>query len=187
MKVIFLDIDGVLNSNPWNSNPGNYDSQNSNLWAPGFPDCAHQAKTGGDSLLDVEKIRLLGVLVRETNAKIILHSGWRFWFDAGLNPLRKEAENLRDLLEQEGLQIDGITPDYTTEEIRKSRKFSLVKASEILGWVREHKEIESWIVIDDLDLHHPEIEARQLRTDPAAGLTIEDVYRAEAMLQKAVP
>ena len=75
-----------------------------------------------------------------------------------------------------------MTPDFSTEEIRKSKKFSLVKASEILAWLSEHKEIDKWIVIDDLDLHNPEIEAHQIKTDSSIGLTIEDIQKAEKIL-----
>lgn len=161
-KVIFLDIDGVLNSNFWNAD--------------------HQMEISDGTLIDIEKIQLLGKLVRNTKAKIILHSGWKFWFDANLKPLRKESEHLQRLLQQEGLIIAGITPDHSTEEIRRSRKFSLVKAGEILAWLEKHREVDKWIVIDDLDLHNSEIEIHQLRTDPNIGLTIEDVHKAEKML-----
>lgn len=161
-KIIFLDVDGVLNSNFWNEN--------------------HQKEISNGALIDIEKIRLLGELVRNTNAKIVLHSGWKFWFDSALNPLRKEAENLIRLLSQEELIIEDVTPDYSTEEIRKSKKFSLVKAAEILAWLEKHKEVNKWIVIDDLDLHHPEIELHQLKPDPHIGLTISDIRKAESML-----
>lgn len=161
-RVIFLDIDGVLNSNFWNA--------------------AHQKEISGGMLIDLEKIRLLGKLVRHTGAEIILHSGWKFWFDPGLKPLRKEAAYLQRQMQREGLVIAGTTPDHSTEEIRKSKKFSLVKAGEILAWLDEHKEVDQWIVMDDLDLHDPRIEIHQLRTDPDTGLTDEDVHKAEAML-----
>ena len=59
-NVIFLDIDGVFNSNFWND--------------------SHQKEISDGTLIDIEKIRLLSKLVKNTNAKIILHSGWRFWF-----------------------------------------------------------------------------------------------------------
>ncbi|MDE7342012.1 MAG: hypothetical protein K2N80_15895 [Lachnospiraceae bacterium] len=163
-RVIFLDIDGVLNSNFW--------------------DADHQKEIRDGVLIDIDKIQLLGRLVRNTKAKIILHSGWRFWFDSDLKPLRKEADYLQRQLQQEGLVIAGITPDHSTEEIRKSKKFSFVKAGEILTWLREHKEVGQWIVIDDLDLHNSEIEIHQLRTDPDIGLTAEDVDKAEKMLRK---
>lgn len=99
-----------------------------------------------------------------------------------MQPTSKESENLSKLLQQEGLVINGMTPDFSTEEIRISKKFSLVKASEILAWLDEHKEIDKWVVIDDLDLHNPEIEVHQIKTDSSIGLTIEDVQTAEKML-----
>ena len=161
-KVIFLDIDGVLNSI--------------------FRNESHQREISDGTLIDPEKIRLLSELIQSTNAKIILHSGWKYWFDSDLKPLRREAENLSSLLEKEGLALSGITPDHATEEIKKSKKFSLVKAEEILAWLAEHKDVEKWIVIDDLDLHNTEIELHQVRTDQSVGLTMEDVRKAERML-----
>ena len=76
-RVLFLDIDGVLNSN--------------------FGNNKRQTE------ISDEKIKLLAYLVRETNSEIILHSGWRFWFDSELKPLCKEASKLVELLEKRGL------------------------------------------------------------------------------------
>ena len=133
-NVIFLDIDGVLNSNFWNEN--------------------HQREISDGTLIDEEKIGILATLVKETDSLIILHSGWRIWFDTDLNPLRKESQRLVDMFTKEGIQIEGITPDLTTEEIRRTKKFSLVKAEEILLWVKMHEGISGWVVIDDLDLQN---------------------------------
>ena len=163
-KVVFLDIDGVLNSNFWNEN--------------------HQREISDGILIDESKVKMLCKLARDTDAKIILHSGWKYWFDSDLKPLRREAENLRALLEKEGLTIAGVTPDHATEEIRKSKKFSRVKAGEILEWLAQHKDVERWVVLDDLDLHNTEIEKHQVRTDQRIGLTIEDVEKAERMLRR---
>ena len=131
-RVVFLDIDGVLNSNFWNEN--------------------HQREISDGTLIDESKIQLLCKLINNTDAQIILHSGWKYWFDSDLRPLRKEAENLRALLEKEGLAISGVTPDHATEEIKKNRKFSLVKAGEILAWLEQHNDVDAWVVLDDLDL-----------------------------------
>lgn len=163
-KVIFLDIDGVLNSNSWNN--------------------SHQKEISDGNLIDEEKIRLLGILIRNTEAKIILHSGWKFWFDFELKPLRKEADRLKKLFEKEGLCVEGITPDYSTEEIRKTKKFSLVKAKEILAWLSEHQDIDKWIVLDDLDLHNKEVAKHQIKTNPEIGLTIENIHEAEKRLME---
>ena len=162
-KAVFLDIDGVLNSNFWNEN--------------------HQREISDETLIDESKIELLCKLIEDTGAGIILHSGWKYWFDSDLKPLRKEAENLKNLLEKTGLAIGGMTPDHATEEIRKSRRFSLVKAGEILAWLKQHGEVEEWVVLDDLDLHNTEIEKHQVKTDASIGLTAEDVERAENILQ----
>lgn len=161
-KVVFLDIDGVLNSNFWNDN--------------------HQREISDGTLIDEEKVKLLASLVKRTSAKIILHSGWRFWFDSELKPLRTEAERLVELFAKEGLSIDGLTPDLTTEEIRRTKKFSLVKADEILLWLKLHDDVTGWVVLDDLDLHNCQVEQHQVRTDQRIGLTLADIERAERIL-----
>ena len=161
-NVVFLDIDGVLNSNFWCEN--------------------NQREISNGTLIDKDKVKLLSSLIKTTNARIILHSGWRFWFDSNLKPLRIEAEKLVELFKGEGLMIDGVTPDLTTEEIRITKKFSLVKAEEILLWISEQKDVPNWVVIDDLDLHNSEIEKHQIKTDQTIGVSIEDLKNAERML-----
>lgn len=153
-RVLFLDIDGVLNSNFWNA--------------------SHQKEISDGTLIDEGKIKILASLVKRTGAKIILHSGWRFWFDSDLRPLRTEAERLVELFANEGLTIAGVTPDLTTEEIRKTKKFSLVKADEILMWLKTHEDVTEWVVLDDLDLHNCEVEQHQVKTNYTVGLTVED-------------
>ncbi len=161
-RIIFLDIDGVLNSNFWND--------------------THQRELSDGTLIDMDKVALLGSLVKRTGAKVVLHSGWRFWFDGNFKPLRMEAQKLVDMFQKEGIELYDVTPDYTTEEIRRTKRFSLVKAKEILGWLDIHKEVQSWIVIDDLDLHNEHVRHHQIKTDQEVGLTRQDVERAAAML-----
>lgn len=161
-NVLFLDIDGVLNSNFWNE--------------------SHQTEISDGTLIDEEKIKLLARLVKETDAKIILHSGWRFWFDAELKPLCTEAKKLVELLAKENLCISGVTPDLTTEEIRKTKKFSLVKADEILSWIGLPNDVTAWVVLDDLNLHNDQVRQHQVKTDPTTGLTLEDVEQAVKIL-----
>ena len=161
-NVVFLDIDGVLNSNFWCEN--------------------NQREISNGTLIDKDKVKLLSSLIKTTNAKIILHSGWRFWFDPHLKPLRNEAEKLVEIFQGEGLTIDGVAPDLTTEEIRRTKKFSLVKAEEILLWISEHKDLKNWVIIDDHDLHNSEIEKHQIKTDQTVGLSVEDLKNAERIL-----
>ena len=157
-KIIFLDIDGVLNSNFWNED--------------------HQKEISDGKYIDVDKVKLLAGLVKESGAAIILHSGWRFWFGENLKPLRPEAEYLEALFDNEGIAVAGMTPDLTTEEIRKTKKFSKVKADEILLWLNNHPDVKDWVVLDDLELHNEKIEKNQVRTDAEHGLLEIDVKKA---------
>lgn len=166
MIIVFLDIDGVLNSNFWNDN--------------------HQKEISDGTLIDKEKIRILVPLIKKTNASIILHSGWRFWFDSELKPLRIEAQRLIELLAEEGLTISGVTPDLTTEKIRATKKFSLVKADEILLWLKLHNDVTGWVVLDDLDLHNCRVEQHQVKTNQKIGLTAGDLKLAEEILSKGL-
>lgn len=156
MKVIFLDVDGVLNSDIWNEN--------------------HQKEIRAGILVDKYKVKLLKQIIVKTNAVVVLHSGWKFWFN-NLKPIRKESEFLAEVFDKYGIEIYDVTPDFSTAEIRETKRFSLVKAKEILYWLREYKNIEEWLVIDDLDLHNEEVKKHQLMTNKETGLTRDDVEK----------
>lgn len=160
-NVIFLDIDGVLNSNFWNQE--------------------HQKEISDGTLVDETKIELLSKLVKDCSASVILHSGWKYWFDEEIKPMRNEAKVLQEMLSTHGISIAGITPDFADDEIKRTKKFSLVKAKEILSWVDEHPGC-NWIVIDDLDLHNDIVFAHQIMTDNTKGLTEADVDKAMELL-----
>lgn len=161
-KIIFLDVDGVLNSNFWND--------------------SHQRELSDGTLIDKDKVILLGELVKNTGAKIVLHSGWRFWFDDKMEPLRIESAKLAEMLQECGMKIFDVTPDLATEEIIRTKKFSLVKANEILRWLALHEGVDKWIVIDDLDLHNELILQHQIKPNQTVGLTKQDIEKAEKML-----
>lgn len=162
MKAVFLDIDGVLNSEIWNK--------------------AHQIDISKGVLIDETKIDLLSRIIKATKAVIVLHSGWRFWLNDNLQPMRVEAATLIELFGKYNISIYDKTPDLSNDEIKKTKKFSLVKAEEIIKWLWEHKEIEHYLVLDDLDLHSKEISEHQIRTDFTVGLMEEEVDRAIKML-----
>ena len=80
------------------------------------------------------------------------------------------------------MYIAGKTPDLTTEEIRKTKKFSIVKADEIFLWLRMNTDIENWVVLDDIDLKHKNIKEHQILINPNLGLTQKDIGDAEKIL-----
>lgn len=162
MKIIFLDVDGVLNSEVWNQN--------------------HVNEIESGFLIDEEKLKLLSRLAKEINAKIVLHSGWRFWFDENFFPIRKESEFLKNLLDENGISFYDFTPDLTNEEIRKTGKFSLTKPNEILLWLETHSDIVKWVVMDDIILDNEIIQRHQVIPDAKIGLTSEDIENAKKIL-----
>lgn len=169
MKVLFLDIDGVLNRQiPDISSLDGGESQK--------PD-------GQDEEIEENKLVLLSRLIRKTGAVVVLHSGWRFRFDENGNPLHPAAMRLCSLMEKYGLSFYGFTPDLSDEAIRRTRRFSLVKAKEILLWLQNQEtEVESYVVLDDLKLHDERVSSHQVKTDGRAGLMEADVKKAEEIL-----
>ena len=89
MKIIFLDVDGVLNSAEYRSQLGmQYFSE----------------------IIDRQKMPLLKRIVEETDAQIVLSSTWRkFW-----NPREKQQDSagqyFADLFREYGLWIHSKTP-----------------------------------------------------------------------------
>lgn len=174
VKVIFLDIDGVMNR----IIPEEEDGDGSVCEEP--------------SVRPVEegKVRLLAELVSRTGAKIVLHSGWRFLYDEAFRPVHPQARRLEALLGKYGLSFYGCTPDLTDEQIRRTKKFSRVKGREILQWLEGHvgpEKVDSWVVLDDLELSEEEVRAHQLRTDGRKGMTEDDVETAVRVLSGRIP
>ena len=102
MKVVFLDIDGVLNSYQYLSRTSMEDA-------------------GIYNELDPQKVNLLQKLVVQTGASIVLSSSWRESFEC-VKPLDAVARNLLEALKEHGLLISSMTPLLTgkrDEEIRQ--------------------------------------------------------------------
>ena len=94
MKVIFLDIDGVLNSDEYVDRVKKSDIQ------------------GIERDIDIEKVKLLKRAIDETGAKVVLSSSWRY---------TKNASYLKELLANYGIRLDS-TPyiqDKRGLEIKK--------------------------------------------------------------------
>lgn len=125
MKVIFLDIDGVLNTSK------TFDNMH-----------AEFKKTG--ILIDEveeEKIKYLKEIVDQTNAVIVLSSSWRKLCYKENNVVKSKSlkmNRLIEILKNNELTIIDITP-CDPEQIREN---------EINSWL-QGKEIENFIVIDD--------------------------------------
>jgi len=153
MKVIFLDIDGVLNSQ-------------------------RLIEKNENEKIDINAVKLLKNLIDKSGAVIVLSSGRRLWFDDNMVTDDAEAKYLYDILCQYGITIYGKTPDFSTDEIRTKRTFKDVKAKEIAAWLEKHYDVDKYVILDDLNLENDQIIANLVQIDGKIGITEEDVNHA---------
>jgi hypothetical protein len=155
MKVIFLDIDGVLN----------------------FNGC--RDKIGGLYFVNESKIKLLKQIVDETDAKIVLSSTWRKgWFhrDQGFTDgWADDFTALENKLAEYGLTFISRTP-ITSEGYR---------GTEIDMWLKNWKgeEVTNFIIIDDDTDMKPHMD-RLVQTSFNSGLLEKHVNKAIKMLME---
>jgi len=125
MKVIFLDIDGVLNTSE------TYDKIYRSKGFLGIYD------------IEIDNFRLeyLKQIIEQTDAKIVLSSSFRYFFAKENNkiiPTNLKSKKVYDLFNRYGIEIYDTTP---TE--KQSRE------EEIEFWLANRDDIESFIIIDD--------------------------------------
>lgn len=156
MKIIFLDVDGVLN----------------------HIGCRTRTP-GGVYFVEDDKIKLLKELAGATGAKIVLTSSWRKgWFDFD-NGITSEDNTdfcmLREKLLEYGLEIMSRTPITNRGH----------RGSEIDMWLNAWKgeNIESIVILDDHADMHPYSQFL-VRTFFEDGLTRKDVKRAIKILNQ---
>jgi len=157
MKVIFLDIDGVLNSQML-------------------------IEKNTNEKIDINAVKLLKYLIDKSGAVVVLSSGRRLWFDDNMVTDDAESRYLYDILCQYGITIYGKTPDFSTDEIRTKRTFKDVKAREIAAWLEKHCDVDKYVILDDLDLENDQINSNLVQINGEIGITEEDINHAMAIL-----
>lgn len=162
-SIIFLDVDGVINTNP-------------NIHQAkrmGLPTSSYYIQLPEDTILRLKRI------VLRTNAIIIVSSSWRLGYCGSL-PSRAYM-NLNTQLLAYGMQLSGWTP----------RSPSGSRGEEIQHWLNAYMELYGlstcppYIIIDDdikdiVGLHRGHI----IKTTLNLGLTDETTIIAINLLQK---
>ena len=143
MKVIFLDVDGVLNG--YNC----LDSIKCKLMdiLKSYNLCTNWYRNYRTKLVyvDEKRVKRLAKIVHSTGAKVVLSSSWRdgFWNI----PYEKKSvpqKLLTDLFNKYDIQVIGITPNAHDGKRYK----------EIMSWLSKHIEVDGYVILDDeiLDL-----------------------------------
>ncbi len=160
MKVIFLDIDGVLNT------------------------YYCKITVAGYSFVDDDKVALLKELVTATGAQIVLTSTWREGWDMQVHPeqyskISNDDIRLFEALKEKLKEYDMGLLDYTP--------IFGERGAEIDGWLNawQGDPIECFVILDDMSGKYLRPYSRYLvQTGMTEGLTQKHVENAIKILTK---
>lgn len=155
MKLIFLDIDGVLN----------------------HIGCKTRTKNGYYFVED-EKVALLQGLIEETGAEVVLSSSWRRgYYDLQSGKDNSDTQDYQQLVEklrEYGIEIVGHTPISSAN----------YRGNEIAEWLEEYgDEVESFLILDDDNDMKP-FGQFFVQTSFLKGLTERHIQKGKQILEK---
>ena len=164
-KVVFLDIDGVLNTKWW------YTQMDRNT---------PRDKYG--YAFDPKAVANLRKVVDETEACIVISSSWKCM---GLS-------QMEDMWDERNLpgKVVGITPNSVSDELLvdtdiDSMELFHIRGEEIKEWLTKHgKHVSHYVIIDDMDNMLPEQQSHFVQTNPEVGITEDDANKAIVILNK---
>ncbi len=160
MKLIFLDVDGVLNRVLTKA----------------------QAPSGCTGI-ETELVKNLAKIVNETNALIILTSDWKIGWEAVFFCCSEDAQYLNEMLAKEGLQIVGKTyDDHVYDYFLQDRGRGIHRYLDAL------ENAEGYVVIDDhvFGDFDEEIRKHLIKTNCYEGLSVEKAEQAIEILNMQI-
>jgi len=157
-KIIFLDIDGVLNSTEV-AYQIRKDGINNNGFGGFFKEPTeptHSNVCWGQELVDNLKY-----IIEKTNAKVVISSTWRVTHRWQTFPKMFALYGFPDI------EIIGATP-----------KLNIARGYEIREWLHHNKDVEKYVILDD---NSDMLESQMpffVKTDLHIGLTKENAEKA---------
>lgn len=163
MKIIFLDIDGVVNSNKW------FDSDIFKEKTKDMSD-ATLMLVAQHAHIDPEAVQLLNQLVDRSDAEVVLSSTWRIVFS---------PDEMTDILQKQGATFSII--DKTPVLYGKLSE-RIPRGKEIAQYISKVAvKPESFVILDDKN-DMANLKKFLVLTDEKFGITIDDVEKALKIL-----
>lgn len=134
MNIIFLDIDGVLNG---------YGFWNMLGWK--ISNIFHiqrlYKKYARDPFgIHKEKVKRLAKIIKKTNAKVVISSSWRIFWNVSYEEKMDSVKLLTDLFDIYNIEVIDTTPCLSSRRRDK----------EILSWLSKNEEkVDKFIILDD--------------------------------------
>jgi hypothetical protein len=129
MKIIFLDIDGVLNS--WQN--GYYFGNRINKLNEGTGKCE-------DELCPICVSNLNILMESCEDVDIVISSTWRQTFD---------IETLKNIFRRANFLYPEKIIDYTDTDKKFSQEFGSARAEQIKRWLEKNDSVDRYAVLDD--------------------------------------
>ncbi len=173
MKLIFLDIDGVLNSTAWSHEKRNHEERHHEKPAREAQAAIKDALSYWKRSLDPKAVERVNRIWQETGAAVVVSSSWRTML---------KPQELIETLVAAGLRadFDGITPDlydFLAPPAHRATRWQEIA----LCITTRGKWTEQFVILDDDPM--PDAPAASfVRTDYKIGLTDADADRAIAIL-----
>jgi len=159
-RVLFLDVDGVLNSHiiaeEWSQRPGHIGYGG---WFDETDTATKENVKWGH--INVENLR---EIVETTKCEIVISSAWRKSFS---------MEKMKEMFAV-----------YGWEDVPIIDKTSVLKdrGLEIDAWLAENPDVTNYVILDDIDQFTVEQQKNFIHTNPECGLLHEDVNKAIEIL-----
>ena len=168
MKVLFMDVDGVLNDEDW--------------WRTRSPkpDPRHPPEILVKNI-DTSRVILINEIVARTGCEVVLSSATRS------NPLMPEVLLLAGLAKPLLGAIPIMQFAHTFRDFDGAERtlwIEKTRAEEVEEWLRLNPGVEAYAVVDDQDHGWAEaMESRLVRTSMATGLTQDHVEAIVELLR----
>jgi len=163
MKVIFLDIDGVLNDEEFYILRADENSQYHNYYDKPYP----------LSEFDPRCVERINKIVKETGAKIVLSSSWR----------SDDTPKLLNIFKQVDLTLFTYKTPYIYDFDPLTQKIRDVKrGEEIQKFLDEHPYIDKYVIIDDDSDMLPHQMDNFIKCNAYYGISDNDTEKAIKLL-----